>query len=128
MRRATTLPLAIFLLLAAPWAQAQEDPDSFPYDVLPAADPAELQQLAALSDVEFTQRLFAGAQRGRSPLLERYAPPALLVFPASHGFLGPQTACLQNRNAAACRLHVHDLTTIHAARVPGAAGRNPFAR
>lgn len=114
-------------IVLAPCASAQqEEPDTFPLDVLPAADPAELNRLAALPDQLLIDALFRDAPPGRSPVLERYSPSGAPGFPVSHGYAGPRDACLRYRAPAACRLHLEDLTTIQLRMRPGGATGNPF--
>jgi hypothetical protein len=100
-------------------AGAQEVVAEQPFAAVPITGPAELQQLAALGDAEFNRRIFAGAAPGRSPFLERFFPPGIPSFPLSHGFAGPQSACLQSRSPLPCRLYVEDLTNIQFQRQPG---------
>lgn len=105
---------------------AQEEADQFPFDVLPAADRAELEQLAALPDAVLIDRLFGRAAPGQAPGLQKFYPPGTQVFPLSHGFAGPQEACIRSRSAAACRLHVQDLQAIQSAKQPPGLSNNPF--
>lgn len=107
----------------------EQGPDEFPFDVLPAASPAELQQIAALSDNELLARLFNGGPPGAAPGLQRFFPVGTRVFPMSHGFAGARDACLKQRSVVACRLHVQDLYKINASRrAPPGLMNNPFGR
>lgn len=121
---------AFIIALATSTVAAQEEgPDEFPFNVLPAVNPAELQQLAALGDAELLSRLFSGAAPGRAPVLEKFFPPGTQIFPMSHGFAGPQEACMRARSSEACRLHLQDLQAIQSAKQPPPGlSNNPFAR
>jgi hypothetical protein len=107
----------------------EQGPDEFPFDVIPAANPADLQQIAALSDNELLARLFDGAPLGQAPGLQRFFPAGTRVFPMSHGFAGARDACLKQRSVVACRLHLQDLYKINAnRRAPPGLMNNPFSR
>lgn len=129
MRYVTTLfSVALVTCSLATHVAAQEDgPDQFPFEVLPAADQAELRQIAALPDDALIERIFGRAGPGQAPGLQKFYPPGTQIFPLSHGFAGPQEACLRGRSPVACRLHVQDLLTVQSAKQPPGLTNNPFA-
>jgi hypothetical protein len=117
--------LAVGLWAAGNCAWAQE-PAASATEAAPYRSPQALEELANLNDDGLQRRLNADPAGFRSNL-QNFFPPALDAHRRSHGFAGPQEACLRTASALPCRLHLDDLIELNRSKEErGRVFANPF--